>query len=278
MVIWAIIDALTQGFKDAAKSAAHATFMAELSKTAAYAQPTPFHRLLKALLSGGILGRVYTQNVDDLELKAGLTVVGEEPNCIQLHGSVMKVQCTQCSFTEHMHHHFSTLRLGELPACPECKCWIERRESEGKRIASKGGLLRPAIVLYGESHPAADKIAAAQSLDTSRVDNLLVVGTSLKTFGSFHLIKEMSAELRKRGCGKVYYMDLEEPPTSQSKAFDHVLQADCQDFADYMFGQVGAPEDICFMDGFQNSDLAGWVEAGRVREDMRPSWDWVSFK
>lgn len=79
--------------------------MADLAK-ATCTRPTAFHTLLGALSRHVVLGRIYTQNIDDLELKAGLTVVGDEPNCVQLHGSVMKVQCTQCSYTEHTVHLF----------------------------------------------------------------------------------------------------------------------------------------------------------------------------
>ena len=251
--------------------------MANLAKTAAQAQPTPFHNLLRALLRGGILGRVYTQNIDDLELKSGLTTIGEEPNCVQLHGSVMKVQCTLCGFTEHICGHFSTILSGKLPACPKCEAWIQQRKSSGKRIPSPGGLLRPAIILYGESHPTGDHIAAMQSLDRFRADNLLVVGTSLKTFGSAGLIKEISTGIRERGQGKAYYMDLEEP-TSQVETFkfDHIMQADCQAFANHMLDHLGSPERMNSAEySGGKASLAYLVEAGKARGDMRPSWAWA---
>jgi NAD-dependent SIR2 family protein deacetylase len=251
--------------------------MADLAKAAARAQPTLFHKLLRALSCHGVLGRTYTQNIDDLELKAGLTTVGEEPNCVQLHGSVMKVQCTQCDFTEHTNHHFSALSSGELPPCPKCKAWIERRKSLGKRIGSKGGLLRPAIILYGESHPKSEDIEFMKNFDRSKVDNMLVVGTSLKTHGSVSLIKEMSGVIRKRG-GGVYYLDLASPPAKEAKVFDHVLQADCQDFAKHALDYLEMSE--CKVSASVDSDrkkadFADLVEAGRVRKDMRPSWDWA---
>lgn len=187
----------------------------------------------------------------------------------------MNVQCTQCSFTEHVYHHFSTLCLGKLPACPKCEAWIQLRKSDGKRIATRGGLLRPAIILYGESHPTGDHIAAMQSLDSSRADNLLVVGTSLKTYGLIGLIKEISTGLRKREQGKVYYMDLEKPPTGYVKMFDHIVQADCQVFANHILDQL-TPVQKCSGDYFRGkAGLEYLVEDGRVRKDMRPSWAWV---
>ena len=49
------------------------TLMAELKDMADAAQPTLFHHLLKRLDREGRLQRVYTQNIDGLEEKAGLT-------------------------------------------------------------------------------------------------------------------------------------------------------------------------------------------------------------
>jgi NAD-dependent SIR2 family protein deacetylase len=249
--------------------------MVDLAKAAAMAEPTAFHKLLGALSCRGILGRTYTQNIDDLELKAGLTTVGEKPNCVQLHGSVMKVQCTHCDFTEHTQHHFLALSSGELPPCPKCGAWIERRKSEGKRIGSNGGLLRPAIILYGESHPKYEDIEVAQVLDRSKADNLLVVGTSLKTFGSVSLIKAMSKDIKNRR-GRIYYLDLTSPPANQVKVFDHVLQADCQDFAKCALNLLEMSGCAASVDcDRMMTDYTNLVEAGRVRKDMRPSWDWA---
>jgi NAD-dependent SIR2 family protein deacetylase len=268
---------LTQVFKNPTKCAAHASLMADLAKAAACARPTAFHTLLRVLSCHGILGRTYTQNIDDLELKAGLTTVGEEPNCVQLHGSVMKVQCTQCGFTEHTVYHFPALSSGKIPPCPQCEMQIERRKSEGRRIGSKGGLLRPAIILYGESHPKSDDIESMRNLDRSKADNLLVVGTSLKTHGSVSLIKELARVIRKRG-GGAYYLDLASPPAKEVKVLDHVLQADCQDFAKHALDQLETSKFTGFPSVDGDTEKAGFadlVETGRVRKDMRPSWDWA---
>ncbi|KAF8220025.1 hypothetical protein L208DRAFT_1336157 [Tricholoma matsutake] len=92
-------------------------------------------------------------------MKAGLAIDGNHPNCVQLHGSAMQVMCTQCSFTEHVFHHFVTLKSGQLPGCPQCKNRMEERRSQGKRSLGQGGLLQHAIILYGETHPKGEDIA-----------------------------------------------------------------------------------------------------------------------
>jgi Sir2 family len=90
------------------KSAAHALQMARLAEAAAQAKPTAFHELLGALHSIGVLGRVYTQNIDDLKIKAGLTTDGNHPNCVQLHGSAEL-------FT--LPHLFRS-ESARIPSCP----------------------------------------------------------------------------------------------------------------------------------------------------------------
>ena len=269
-----LIDTLTAG-KNPKKCAAHAVQMAYLTEAAAQAQPTAFHKLLRALQSLGCLGRVYTQNIDDLEIKAGLTTGGDHPNCVQLHGSAMEVICTQCSFTEHVYHHFLSLKSGELPSCPQCKNRNEERRMQGKRVSGRGGLLRPAIILYGESHPKGEDIAEIQALDEQKADNLLVVGTSLKTFGSVDLVKQLSASLRQNQRGQVYYMDLQNPPTSLVDVFHHTVQTDCQKFADYMLEKLDKSHSLSLTSFRGKNDLRDWVNAGAIRNDMRPSWAWV---
>jgi NAD-dependent histone deacetylase SIR2 len=49
--------------------------VANLSELCDDASPTPFHRALTMLHHRGKLARVYTQNIDGLEGKAGLSVV-----------------------------------------------------------------------------------------------------------------------------------------------------------------------------------------------------------
>jgi NAD-dependent SIR2 family protein deacetylase len=265
---------LTAG-KNPRKSAAHAIQMASLAAAAAQAKPTAFHILLGTLQDLGILGWVYTQNIDDLEIKAGLTKGGNYPNTVQLHGSVMEVICTQCSFTEHVHHHFLSLKSGELPSCPQCVIRIEERSMQGKRISGGGGLLRPAIILYGESHPKGEDIAEIQALDEQKADNLLVVGTSLKTFGSVDLIKRFSSNLRQNQRGQVFYIDLQSPPASLLDVFHQIVQTDCQKFADYMLQRLDKARSISLTSFRGRNDLVDWVNAGAVRNDMRPSWAWL---
>ncbi|KAI0784151.1 DHS-like NAD/FAD-binding domain-containing protein [Abortiporus biennis] len=55
--------------------------IAQLSELSDSAEPTPFHRLLRSLDDRGRLLRVYTQNIDALEAKTGLTFGVPEIDC-----------------------------------------------------------------------------------------------------------------------------------------------------------------------------------------------------
>jgi len=89
-----------------------------------------------------------TQNVDGLHQKAGTKGV------LELHGSLWRVRCTKCHDEREEPGLFE-----ELP--PKCAC---------------GGMLRPAIVWFGETLPEAIFEKAFQK--ASECDLYLVVGTS----------------------------------------------------------------------------------------------------
>ncbi|KAF8222528.1 hypothetical protein L208DRAFT_1322254, partial [Tricholoma matsutake] len=137
------------------------------------------------------------------------------------------------------------------------------------------GLLCPAIILYGESHHKGEEIAEIQALDKHKADNLLVVGTSLKTFGSGDLIKRFSANIWQNHHGKAYYMDLQNPPTNLVDVFHHIVQIDCQKFAENMLERLDKAQRIPLISFQGMDDLKGWLNAGSIRDDMRPLWAWV---
>ncbi|MDH3204094.1 MAG: NAD-dependent deacylase [Nitrosopumilus sp.] len=92
---------------------------------------------------------VLTQNIDGLHQKAGSTKV------LELHGSIVKIKCSVCSFKDEVTEEFS-----EIP--PLCKC---------------GNLLRPDVVWFGESLP--QDVWQNAMVFASQCDLMVIVGTSL---------------------------------------------------------------------------------------------------
>jgi NAD-dependent SIR2 family protein deacetylase len=191
----------------------------ELSGKSELAHPTEFHQLMHNLDTAGKLRRIYTQNIDCLEEKSGIsfglpnalslrslkrkslsTVPSDIPRCIPVHGRIDTVHCLKCGGSFGASQHIDCLSRGRLPMCSDC---VEREdliELAGKR--SRGiGHLRPSVVLYGESHPNNDVIWDIVEHDLDYVHDrfhcddstlLLVVGTSLQIPGIKAMVREFA--------------------------------------------------------------------------------------
>ncbi|KAG6817351.1 hypothetical protein H0H87_009950 [Tephrocybe sp. NHM501043] len=154
------------------------------------AEPTAFHNVLRALDDRGKLLRVYTQNIDAIEEKCGLSFgvpefeekrckgrskttttaadclikepspsdtsklpspPADAPRCIPLHGTLQSMHCQICNYSYPLEEHLPSLTSGQPPQCPECISMEETRQLIGKR-ARGVGKLRPSVVLYNEAH------------------------------------------------------------------------------------------------------------------------------
>ncbi|KAI9000513.1 DHS-like NAD/FAD-binding domain-containing protein [Trametes punicea] len=169
--------------------------IAQLSQLSEAAEPTPFHRFLRVLDERRRLLRVYTQNIDALEEKSGLTFgvpeiddrryrprgskgkngtlnvtdaeessegrlpspPAETPRCIPLHGTLQLMHCQTCRHSYPLRDYIGSLTSGVPPSCPQCTALEETRQLVGKR--SRGvGKLRPSVVLYNEDHKDGEEV------------------------------------------------------------------------------------------------------------------------
>lgn len=92
---------------------------------------------------------VLTQNIDGLHKRAGST------NVLELHGSIITIKCSVCSFREEI-----LSELTEIP--PKCSC---------------GNILRPDVVWFGE--PLPQKVWEKALTHAGTCDVMIIVGTSL---------------------------------------------------------------------------------------------------
>lgn len=137
-------------------------------------EPNPAHKAIAELeerlsKSGGRVV-VVTQNVDELHRRSGTN------NLIELHGSLYRTRCTKCHKTEENHDSPICEALrgkgAPDPGAPPAKIPVE----DLPRCGSCGGLLRPAIVWFGENLEPEVLQKAEQELD--ECDLCLVIGTS----------------------------------------------------------------------------------------------------
>ena len=125
----------------------------------AQAEPNPAHHALAEMARRVPRLSLITQNVDRLHQRAGSRDV------LELHGNLCEVRCSTCGQTSDRSGEVLT----SLPRCPDC-----------------GGLLRPAVVWFGEMLPPdpwARAVAAVRAADV-----LLVVGTSAVVYPAASLI------------------------------------------------------------------------------------------
>ena len=121
--------------------------------------PSPSHMFIKLLQDKGKLLRNYTQNIDTLEQKAGIS------NIIQCHGSFAFAKCIECGYTVPGSEIEQDIFNQTVPKCPQCPEEVD-------------GILKPSITFFGESLP--DAFDRAFDEDRNKVDLLIVMGSSLK--------------------------------------------------------------------------------------------------
>jgi NAD-dependent histone deacetylase SIR2 len=187
--------------------------------------------MVKWLALGGKLVRNYTQNIDMLENKAGLSTDLSTPGvqCVQLHGSLRLLRCSYCSSTFPTEaYKFELLAEDDLP-CPQCVAYSAAREAAGRRRVSVGILL-PDIVRIGQQHPSGEDIGEIIQRDLdARPHLLLILGTSLKLDGPKKLATRFARAVKKRGA-YVVYVNLTRPPAVLQDLVDYWVKWDCEEW------------------------------------------------
>ena len=128
-------------------------------------EPNITHKVLAKLENMGKLKAVITQNIDGLHQKAGSKTVYE------IHGTTLKNHCDCREYDEN--YIFDSDEA--IPKCPYCR-----------------KLIRPDVVLYGESLP---NEAVRNSFNAlHEADMLIIGGTSLQVYPAASFIYEFYGE------------------------------------------------------------------------------------
>jgi len=131
--------------------------------------PTLSHCFVALLESKNLLVRNFTQNIDGLEILAGVS----EDKLVECHGHFRTASCTSCD--EPFDGKECKRQIVEeqmAPKCPECEY----------------GMIKPDIVFFGESLPV--RFRKVLHGDLENADLLIVMGTSLNV-APVSLIPEM---------------------------------------------------------------------------------------
>ena len=146
-------------------------------------RPSAAHDFVAALDAGGRLLRNYSQNVDGLELAAGVSPT----RLWQCHGSLRSATCLRCRRVAPLAAILGDALAGRVARCALPAKKRKRaadaapsgaREEEGRGDAALcGGVFKPDIVFFRDKLPRG--LERAMAADARRARVLLVVGTSL---------------------------------------------------------------------------------------------------
>ncbi len=158
------------------------------------AQPNGAHEALANLEAGGHVGALVTQNVDRLHQRAGSRRV------IDLHGRLDRVICLECGdetsrdeFQLRLEELNPDWRFDDVPTTPDGDVDLGEADYASFEVPACrrcGGMLKPRVVFFGESIPAATTRAANDALEAA--DGLLVVGSSLMVFSGFRFARRIA--------------------------------------------------------------------------------------
>lgn len=164
------------------------------------ARPNAAHRALAELEAHGRVHQLITQNVDDLHQEAGSRAV------VQLHGRNRVVVCLGCraEFPRQAIQQrlaelnadwlarapWHTLDADEADFAPDGDANVAQDVVGAFRVPDCdrcGGVLKPAVVFFGESVPREKVDYAMRRVEEA--DALLVVGSSLTVWSGFRFVK-----------------------------------------------------------------------------------------
>jgi NAD-dependent SIR2 family protein deacetylase len=153
----------------------------------AHAMPNAAHIALGELESRGRVQQLVTQNVDGLHQRAGSSAV------IELHGNIGHVICLCCgaahsrgSIQHRLEDENPEFRDVIAAAAPDGDADLESHDIDTFRVPGCmqcDGILKPAVVFFGENVPRQRVDAAANALESA--DAMLVIGSSLMVYSGF---------------------------------------------------------------------------------------------
>ena len=166
----------------------------ETWKAVASLKPTAGHLAITRMQHAGLITAVATQNVDDLHTRA------EAQNVFELHGNFRSVQCVDCGaisertrLDERLREVNPDVRDDPDPAHVAILATADRAGAEASKFVTVpcercGGLLKPAVVFFGESLPG--KAMDESFAYAAAADVALVVGTSLAVLTGLWVVRQ----------------------------------------------------------------------------------------
>ncbi len=170
-------------------------------------EPSRGHYFLRALEERGKLLRVYTQNIDGLEARAGVKAV---VNC---HGSFLSATCLNCRKKYSWCDIEGDVAAQQVPLCKLHGCI---------------GIIKPDITFFGEKTPGL--LNRMLQKDRMKADLLIVMGTSLQVAPVSRILSYLPQNIPQVLINRDHVL----PLAHLSDGFDLNLLGNCDDIVDYI--------------------------------------------
>ncbi len=166
-------------------------------RTVERAQPNTAHQAMAALEQRGVIGSLITQNVDGLHQAAGSQSV------LDLHGRLDRVECLDCRRVIARDQHQRQLEAANPGWAEEATALYETPDGDVELgnvdytrfvvpgCEACGGMLKPAVVFFGENVPTALVEQAFAAVESASA--LWVVGSSLMVWSGYRFVRAAAA-------------------------------------------------------------------------------------
>ena len=124
------------------------------------AEPNRGHRAVAALVQGGLVTSVLTQNVDGLHQASGIA----PEKIVELHGNATYARCLDCGQRYELDEIRTRFEVAEVPPiCQQCD-----------------GMVKTATISFGQAMPQQEMLRA--ETETLACDLFLAIGSSLVVY------------------------------------------------------------------------------------------------
>eukprot|EP00490_Sorites_sp_Unknown_P012671 CAMPEP_0114671892 /NCGR_PEP_ID=MMETSP0191-20121206/41946_1 /TAXON_ID=126664 /ORGANISM="Sorites sp." /LENGTH=414 /DNA_ID=CAMNT_0001932857 /DNA_START=1601 /DNA_END=2845 /DNA_ORIENTATION=- len=152
-------------------------------------KPSVTHWFQKLLYDKGKLRRIYTQNIDGLDQKTGLT----NDVILNVHGSLSSFKCIKCDTIfdkkDDVNGYIRQMINEEYPLyCNDDTC---------NNYSKKKDYVKPNVVLFGESLPERFNTLCGKNGELGDLDLLIIIGTSLKVYPIAGIVNKVSKKCKR---------------------------------------------------------------------------------
>lgn len=178
------------------------------------------HDFIKLLQQKNKLLKNYTQNIDNLETKVGIT----PENLVQCHGSFGSAKCITCHTKYAGNKIYPHIHSQTVPRCSTCYNSVKLNDE----VPVNYGVIKPEITFFGEDLPRLYYKSIRN--DIAKCDMIIVIGTSLKVEPVASIVDRVARKVPRILINRDVIPD---------RDFSLTFQGDCDNVTSYIAQQLG---------------------------------------